>query len=231
MRILVIDTETIDLKNADIYEAGLSILDTETGDIKSKDYIISDVYNSPMFKKAYFYNQNKDILEERIIQGKARVVTVSEFKEIFKEELFNNYDMFSAFNVNFDVRALSYTFSKYTHAKKPLSNHIIRKIMPVLDIAILAALVESQKPCYDCFCRKNGFTTKTGKVKTTVEAFYKYAFNTLDYSEKHNGLDDSYDEAMLLQYYFILAKNMSKVEEAVEMTQLNKKPYLLFNKK
>lgn len=234
---LIIDVETIDIRRLDIFELAYSLLDLDEGVLEPTSFLIKEVYNTNLFKQAHFYEKNKEEYVKMLDENKAKIVTIQEARDslnkVIKE---NDIKYVSAYNMQFDIRAMNFTFQKYNAGGKHHINYktFHKRGIKTIDSAILFALVESQNPCYRCFCEKNGFYTRTpeGKLKnirTTAEVVYKYIINDIHFEEQHTGYMDSQIEADIFQYS--LSRCLRKpelIEEAQKLTIKGSKPYLIF---
>ena len=234
---LIIDVETIDIRRLDIFELAYSILDLDEGTLEATSFLIEEVYNTDLFKQAYFYEKNKEEYIKMLEKKETKIVTIKEAREalnkIIKE---NDIRHVSAFNMQFDIRAMNFTFQKYNAGGKHHINYetFHKRGIKTIDSAILFALIESSNPCYRCFCEKNGFYTKTpeGKLKnirTTAEIVYRYIINDIHFEEQHTGYMDSQIEADIFQYSISRClKKPELIEKAQELTIKGSKPYLIF---
>lgn len=236
-KVLVIDVETVDIRNLDIYEIGYVLLDLEDGTMISKSMLIKEVYESDLYTRAYFYEKNHKRYEEMLedddidISIMSVAEAIDELNRVFKEYR-KDIAYISAFNMSFDLRALNFTFNKYLHRenKSQLNYEKFMKAgMLPIDSAVLFALFESKHHCYRCFCEKNGFYTDKGNIKTTAEIVYKYVANDLNFEEDHIGMYDAEVEANIFEYSMMRClKYPDIVKEAHKATLKGTKPYIIF---
>lgn len=231
MRCAVIDTETISFANLSMFDFGYTVFDTETGENTSEGFVIKEVYESDDFRKAFYYEQNKDLYKEYLESGKVKLISAKDLKPIVNNLLNSKLDVISAFNLPFDLRALNYTLIKYNVVDKHITLDKIEKFAKPLDTAILFAVFEGKDCCFDCFCKKNGYLTKTGGVKTDAETIYKYVRNDITLIEKHTGIDDSIMEADILSYYLIRVSKFPKLlQDAYNYSLRGTKPHQILKK-
>jgi hypothetical protein len=228
MKCLIIDTETIGFKDMSIFDFGYTILDTETGKQESAGFLIDEVYNSPVYKKAYYYEKTKDLYLQYLEEEKISIITVAELKELINRLMLEeNIDLFTAYNLPFDLRALNFMLQKHDLRKKNLTHEQINQFAGTLDIATLFGVYESKRGCFKCYCEKNGFLTKTKGIKTDAETVYRYVMNDPTLIEQHTGIDDTKIEATILDYY-IQRASKADMEEAHMYTKRGTRTHQLF---
>ena len=93
-----------------------------------------------------------------------------------------------AYNLAFDIRALSYTTKKYTHTNISFDNFVLIDVMRVA----IELLINTEK--YRDFCRKNNEVTEKGNYKSSAETVYRYINSDNDFIEDHTALSDCYCE-------------------------------------
>ena len=224
MRVIVFDTETIDIKDLDIFDFGFTVIDTETKqEIAKGSYLISEIYNTPLFERAYYYNKNKEVYEKKVKEGIIELVTLAEARALFNKAIIDNkVDVIGGFIIDFDIRALNFNFSKYCGETNPITKEKLAKSRQVVDISLLFSLLEKKYGDYIEWCQQYGHVTDKGNIKSTAEVIYKYITNNHEHEEEHTAYSDTVEEAAVLQYCIDSYKDKEDFDliwkEAVELT-------------
>ena len=126
--IMVVDTETANsIEYPVVYDLGIAITD-KTGKIyESYSFVISDVYDIPgLMETAYYKEKIATNYEPGLASGKYQKVSFSYALDKMME-LSQKYDIkqFSAYNVNFDLRALNNTAWTYLGYELDFSSYDI----------------------------------------------------------------------------------------------------------
>ena len=130
MKAIVIDTETINIRDLDAYEISFAVVNLETFEVeKIVSYLIEEVYCSDLYKKAYYYRANKDKYEKMLENEEITIKAASEVREELNRTLKEDGITYvSAFNIKFDLRSLSYTFIKYAGAKNQITFDRLKRL-------------------------------------------------------------------------------------------------------
>lgn len=237
-KVLILDVETIDLKKPWIYEFSYLLLDLETGETKVTMRLTEEVYDSPLFSKAYYYHKNKHIYEQLVDDRKAEIMSLADIRQEFNDVIAHeDISYFSAYNMKFDLRAINSTFEHFNVGNKAQLNYdkIKRVGIKPLDVGVLFMLTEGREPCYRCFCKKNGFYTKNNdgsikNYKTTAEIVYRYHINKPLWEEAHIGGMDCLIEADIFRHgYQLASKNPEVIDLAVQVTERGTPLHSLLN--
>lgn len=213
---LILDTETIDIKDLDTFDIGFVLIDVDSGEILVKEgYLIEEVFGTDLYKRAYYYEKNNEIYEKMLEANKINIKKLSEVRGRINEiALKYKPDYFGGFVINFDIRALNYSYQKYGVAHKNI--HYSKMPFEIIDIPILFTHLEAiTTPEYILYCKENNLLTKTG-VRTTAEAMYGFIMNDSSHREEHTALSDSIEEAQILHYLFKKYGNDDNFEEVLE---------------
>ena len=228
-KVLVFDTETINIRDVSIFDIGMATLDLETGEREVEGYLIEEVYNSPIFKSAYYYEKNHKKYEEMLEKKELTIIPLAEMKKIFLSKLVDkDIKYISAFNMNFDLRALNYTFNKFNLAKKQLNYKSLKNFVIPIDIALAFALyIKEMDEHYKWWARRTNYVTEKGNIRLTAEAIYQYII-IKPFEEGHTGIEDIDIEADILFYAYNKMQNKMKfLNDVHELTIKNKRPYTL----
>ena len=224
MKILVFDTETIDIKDLDMFDFGYVLI--EDGKIIDKgSYLIEEVYGTELFKRAYYYEKNKIRYEEKLANGQIEIKSMEEVRELFNIAA-KKADIIAGFVIDFDIRVLNYNYKKYLGKEKVISIAELSNKFTVIDISLLFALIYSDKKEYKEFCIANGYMTDKGNYKTTAEVMYRFITENLEHEEEHTAFSDSIEEFEIMDY-LISKFGTALLTEAANLTMKGQKAWRL----
>lgn len=193
--ILIIDTETIGLEKAFIYDIGIIIAEYSGSGYKiilENSFIIKQVYeNKLLFETAYYHNKRP--LYIKSMQGRKSVKKYWGNVARYIDKLIDTYNIKSvyAYNCNFDKRAVE-TTSQILKTYKPLKRVAWRDIM-----AISNELIHDRKD-YQDYCKWNNGISAKGYYQTNAEKTYQFIKGEPNFTEDHMGLQDARIELDIL---------------------------------
>lgn len=193
MNIIVLDTETINLEKAFIYNLGWVVVDTDTGEIlDTKDLIIDQIWkNKPIMTTAYYSNK-KPIYTKKM---KAHTTERTQWGHACRklQSVIKKYGITDgyAYNGKFDCKAFKFNHKFYKNKTRPLETIDMHDIMDYIYPII-------NSPQYTRFCRAHGFITSKGNIKKTAESLYAYLTKNGSYKEEHTAMQDSIIETYIL---------------------------------
>ena len=196
-RIIVLDTETLGVFDARVYNLGYVVADLADGKvIKARDYLNREIYdNENLMKTAYYYNK-KPLYEKKLADGKCKKMNWAYILRILKRDM-NKYgvDGIYAYNSRFDTRSIAVTCERSGVKTNPTADGIIDIWKGMTDPRI------TQSPEYIEFCRRNGFMTKHKKPRpqAKAETVFRFLTGQTDYQEEHTALADSLIELEILK--------------------------------
>lgn len=194
--ILIVDTETIDLKKPFIYDIGLIVAkQNEKGIYESvieNSFIIKQVYqNKELFNTAYYGDKRPKYV--KLLKGKYSIQKHYGHAMRYIKSIIKHYDIKNvyAYNCWFDKKAFEFTsaFYKQKNAFKGLWWNDI--------LAIANNFIHSELD-YNEFCVKNNYITEKGNIQANAEITYRFITNDNDFIEDHMGLSDSRIELDIL---------------------------------
>ena len=217
--ILILDTETANtidmggkpcMDDVLCYDIGWVVTDRQGTVYETASFVNKDifVYELALMKTAYY---NKKIpLYFRDIQAGTRILaSLYDIRQAMLETI-DKYKIkhVCAHNARFDYNALNRTQSYVTKSKMRFWFPYGRVIW--WDSLKMARSVVAKMPTYRKFCEKNGYLTKTGRVKLTAEILYRFITRNTDFKESHTGLEDVLIEKEIVAYCFKQKKRMNK---------------------
>ena len=195
--ILVLDTETISIDKAFIYDLGYIVakLDTETLQyvaVERSQEIISQIYdNKPLFETAYYSNKRKiytSLMKGRTAKKNKFGYALQKLKHTIKE---HNITHVFAYNSNFDFRAVQQTADLFK------AQNTLKDLMWV-DILAVANHYIHQTTHYTTYAGQNGWINASGYIQTNAEKTYAFLTKNPDYVEPHTSLQDCEIELEIL---------------------------------
>jgi len=200
--IMVLDTETIGTFGTPlIHDIGFTIVDKNFNLLHKDRFLVAELHKDGqwMLKTSDFYN------EYAKEYGHARKVEkIAYWKEIAETivKLCREYKVttISAYNLQFDYKAIKYTEQMFNREKQGLAKMLDQKSKSLLCIYNLACETILQSPQFHQFAEENGFISPAGNYQTSAEVCYRYITKNTAYIEKHTALSDAEDETEILHY-------------------------------
>ena len=208
--IMILDTETIgNFGKPLVHDVGFVIVD-KNFTILYKDRILVE----ELHKKAlWLLNSNSFYSERKKDYEMARKTEkIMPWAKISKHmaDMIRHYHVgtVSAYNLQFDYRALKYTddFFSDNHISKILDEKSKYKLC----IYNLACETILNTENYHNFAKAHNLISEKGNYKTNAESAYQYITGNTEYIEKHTSLSDSLDEMEILKY---IVRNVKKCDK------------------
>lgn len=193
MKVLVLDTETLGLKDRRVYNLGYVIYDTADGTTLKRDYLVKQVYDNQDLMNSAYYKDKKPLYEKKLADGNCKKCYWGSICNILKNDI-ERYtpDGIYAYNSRFDDLAIKETCKQYNAKVNPTADGIL-DIMNYIDSI-------TQTEDYQKFCESNGYKTKHRPPRNQIKAetLYRYLIGQTDYQEEHTALADSEIELSIL---------------------------------
>ena len=200
--IMVVDVETAGgLDNPLVYDIGYAICDRKGNIYAKRSFIIKEIFDNKRLMNTAYYAKKVPLYIEDIKQGTRTVVTFQEMRQDFLDlmELYQVQTL-SAYNLNFDKRALSNTMQYITKEKKFLT--LTQKNINLLCIWSLACEVLYTQKTFKKVAITQKWLTEKGNIKTSAEIGHRYINADYDFEESHTGLEDVLIEIGILYKCF-----------------------------
>lgn len=194
---LVLDTETLGVKDRRVYDLGYVIVSLADGKIlKSRDYVSKQIYdNLELFKSAYYANK-RPIYESRLADGYLKKMWWGSIMNVLAKDIETyGVDGLFAYNSSFDLGAIKVMCEQYKAKQNPTADGIIDIWK---DNLVDPNLTQTEE--YIEFCKVNNYLTKAGKCRATAEIVYRYLTRDGNYTEQHTALEDAKIEADILRF-------------------------------
>jgi hypothetical protein len=211
----ILDCETAGgLDNPLMYDIGWIICDKKGSIYQRKNYLVTEIWDDFTLMNTAYYKDKIPMYLDKIRKGDVEVKDFAYIMKDFKQDLITyGVNVFSAYNVNFDLLALKNTTLhifpqfqtwKYTKRGDFLQTAILRRPMDILCIHQTAKNTIGKQVMYKEWAHANGFLTKhkTPQPQTKAETMYRFITKDVDFIEEHTALADCYIEMDILLHCY-----------------------------
>lgn len=201
--ILCLDVETAgSIGKPLVYDIGFVVTDSKGNIYEKFSYVISEIFdNSELMTSAYYANK-LPLYYSDLEEGKIeKVPFLAMRKQLLECMEIYNIQTISAYNLNFDMRALRTTTEHlYGRGKKFLTQN--QKNINLLCLWSFACEVLYSRPSFINFIDKNGLFTEKGNPLTNAQVGYQYLTGKMDFVEEHRGIQDVEIECQIMAKCF-----------------------------
>lgn len=207
-KFLIADGETTGLAGqAYLFDFAYAIA-TRKRVILERAFMVREIITSPrIMLSAYLSKDWRDMMGRKIFtdyipmlaNGERKLYGWREVVEIMRDDMLTHgVDVFSAYNLRFDIGAIASTHSYIGYPGKVLPYK-----PDLLCLWEFACRVLCNTPTYHKVARElgqsTGWITKANNVRTNAEKVYAYLSNDWDFVEEHTALADVQIETEILQ--------------------------------
>lgn len=214
---LLVDVETCNDQRI-IMELSFLVINKLMGKKKERCYIIKEVWENPEYRNGKYAIEKLEHWQEMIDNGTAQVVSIYKLYDIINKTIVDKgVNIFSAYNVGFDYKAIEMTYHRYGIDKRK-------------DYKESNKLLGLQKLClweygrkiyctkdYIKWALKNGKLTPKNKIKSSAESLYQYLIENEEYEETHFGIED-----LQIEYTIFIASIIQNTLDRNNSLTLNK---------
>lgn len=205
---LVADGETVGLgKRAYVFDFAYTIA-TRKGIKIEREFLVREVITNPQVMLGAFFNEQwRSMMGGKIFQhyipalatGNAKIYSWREVVETMRDDMATyNVDVFVAYNLGFDMRALATTHQWVGRPDKVLTYR-----PDLLCLWEFACNTVCNTRLYHEIAHRygvaTGWITPAGNVRTNAEKVYAYLSGNHEFVESHTALDDAQIETEILQ--------------------------------
>jgi hypothetical protein len=205
---LVADTETTGLGNkAIVFDFGYTIATRKAIKLE-RSFLVREVITNPRIMLGALFNDDwramfgGKIFRHYIPELNSQHIALHSWTDIvetLRDDMHTfGVDVFSAFNLRFDMGAMATTQQHIKSGGKVLDYR-----PDLLDLWNFASEVICTRPTYHAMARKHGqetgFITPANNVRTNAEKVYAYLTQNPDFIESHTALHDAQIETEILQ--------------------------------
>lgn len=193
--IMMLDVETAGgLDQKLVYDFGFAIADKQGNIYEERSFVIEEIFSQTDLMNSAYYSEKLPLYHEGLETGKFEMKSFFEAREIFLA-LMNKYNVktISAYNLNFDMSALSNTFNYLLTGSTNKKYYFLtrdQKEVKLLCTWSLACETIFQQKTFKKMALEHGQTTPAGNYKTSAEVAYRYIKNNWAFVEEHTGLAD-----------------------------------------
>lgn len=196
-KIMVFDTETVNIEKCFCYNVGYVIVDLNGQVFEQKDFVVEQMWNNKaLFETSYY--ANKKTLYVSALRG--RRARLKKYGFIMREMIndIKKYNITKAFayNSNFDTKVFDFNCEWYK-CSNPLD------YVETFDIWGFTSELVSKRldnNNYKNFCQHNNLISDSGNIQNNANAWGKYLLNNMEWEEEHTALSDSLIETQILLY-------------------------------
>ena len=216
--ILTLDTETADL-SGNVYDLGYIIHDKDGNQLTSYNALVSEIFTQPKIMMGAFYA--KKLFSHYAPMLDNSEITMRPWQEIIDQLRSDiveyNVTTIAAYNIGFDMRAMSNTHKSLTGEDRVLQSKI-----KVLDIWQFACEAKLKSRNYKKIAESFGWVSPKGNIKTGAEFAYRFCSGDHGFIEDHTALSDCVIEVEILRQCF-------KTKKKIPYNVYNKAPWRLVN--
>lgn len=195
---LLVDVETCD-NSQTIMELSFLVVNKLLAKSKEECYIIKEVWENEQYRQGEYAIGKLAHWQEMIDTGKAKVLSIYKiYDRLNKLIVDKNITIFSAYNVNFDFRAIKKTYHRFGIDKR--KDYQESNKIATLDKFCLwdyAKKIYCTKDYVKWAIENNKYTPKS-KLKSSAESVYQYLVEKTNFAETHFGIEDLQIEYTIL---------------------------------
>lgn len=207
-KFLIADGETTGIgKRAYLFDFAY-IIATRHEILLERNFLVREIICNPSVMLAAYFNSDwRDMMGKKIFTNyipmlakqEARLYSWREIVETLRDDMQTyGVDVFSAYNLGFDMRAIAQTHQYIGHADKVLPYR-----PDLLCIWEFACTTICNTSTYHHIANELGYAqgwiTLAGNVRTNAEKTYAFLSGDLNFIESHTALHDAQIETVILQ--------------------------------
>lgn len=207
-KFLIADGESTGLgSRAFVFDFAYTIA-TRRDVLLERQFLVREILCNPaIMLRAYFDDTWRDMMGKKLFtdyipmlsRGDAKLFSWREIVETIRDDMLtHSVDVFSAYNLRFDMGALANTHRYIGHTDK-----ILPYRPDLLCLWEFACSTLCNTPTYHRIANElgnaHGWITDAGNVRTNAEKVYAYLTQQFDFVESHTALSDAQIETVILQ--------------------------------
>ena len=211
-RVLIIDTETAnDISQPLPYDMGWVVLDVPTQQILSThSYVCAEIYLDKELMISAYYAQKIPQYEADLASGKRTLARLSTIRRVLADEIKAfGITAIGAYNMGFDKRALNNDERLITSSKYRWFFPYGVEFFCIWNMAC-SSILRSKR--FIEWAEENECISAHGNIQTSAETAYRYLLKSVNFDEKHMGLDDVLIET---EIFFAVLNSRMKYETAI----------------
>lgn len=203
-KFLTLDTESTGLgRKALAFDVAYTIA-TRRDVILSRQFLIREILTDPRVMLGAMNNGEwRDMMGAKLFANyipaidsqEYRLASWQDFTRTLRADMAaHGVDVFAAYNLPFDMRAIAQTQEHILGKSKVLEYR-----PDLLCLWNFSASTVCQRPTYHKAAQQFGWISDAGNVRTNAEKVYAYLTGDFDFIETHTALDDALIETEILQ--------------------------------
>ena len=184
---IVVDVETTgSLANPLTYDIGYAIADKKGKIYEKRSYVVEEIFDNIKLMTTAYYASKIPLYVDGLEKG----TFIKKPFEVIRKEMLSLMDKYNvktvcAYNLNFDMRALSSTNTLLRRTRK-----FMHRPVDLLCLWSFACeVIYTQKTFYKVAI-KNKWVTEVGNLRTSAEMGHRYISGNYNFEEAHTGLAD-----------------------------------------
>ncbi len=216
--ILTLDTETADL-SGNVYDVGYIIHDRAGNELARFNALVEEIFTQPKIMMGAFYAKKLfSHYAPMLDRGEVGMMPWSDIVDRLRSDIVEyNVSTIAAYNIGFDMRAMSNTHRSLTGEARVLQSKI-----KVLDIWQFACEAKLKSRNYKRIAESFGWVSPKGNIKTGAEFAYRFCSGDHGFIEDHTALSDCVIEVEILRQCF-------KTKKKIPYNVYNKAPWRIVN--
>ena len=197
----IVDTETTNgLDNPLVYDLGLVISDKKGNVVFSKQWLIEEIITNKKRMRSAYYAKKLPLYRSLWKKNKSMLVKFAQAKAEFNRALEQyNVRYITAYNLQFDIKALKYTNYKLDYPSVGWGMcRFIENDYEYIDIWSFACETILKTPTYRWYADTYGWYSEKGNMITNAEKAFAFISKNPDYIEDHLALADCFIEKEIL---------------------------------
>jgi len=216
--ILTLDTETADL-SGNVYDVGYIIHDRAGNELARFNALVEEIFTDAKIMMGAFYAKKLfSHYAPMLDRGEVGMMPWSDIVDRLRSDIVEyNVSTIAAYNIGFDMRAMSNTHRSLTGEARVLQSKI-----KVLDIWQFACEAKLKSRNYKKIAESFGWVSPKGNIKTGAEFAYRFCSGDHGFIEDHTALSDCVIEVEILRQCF-------KTKKKIPYNVYNKAPWRIVN--
>lgn len=202
-RVILMDVETRGYQR-DVYDIAW-VIATKHGIDSFQNFLVAETFS---FEQAPFFNEPQLKMYSKIVKNTATIPWYDILMNLWNDIRNSGINEIIAYNCSFDLSAINATNTIIRGKDCKLFDN-----MQKTDLYTVFCNSVRVRKDYERFCRRNGYFTPKGFLKTSAEIAIRFIKDNTDYVECHSALSDVFDEFEI--YQWILKSKKKRVMNSV----------------
>lgn len=199
---MVLDTECVGLQDRSVYDIAWQIIDKAGNVYIERQFLVRETLTCEnKMRDAFYHAKVYNTYIPMLADANIPLVEWEEIHKIFNADVETyNVNIFTAYNVGFDMSAISHTNGG--------RGFIQKRNIKILDLWQLACETILSTKAYKYYARKLGFVSDKGNIVTNAEKAFAFTSGNWEFIEDHTALSDVKIESQILLHCLRYKKKM-----------------------